>query len=241
MEPTLTEILRRGANEVWNLELTDQQLAQFARYAEILVDWNATRFNLTRLITPRDIAVKHFLDSLAPLTVFRLPYGADVLDVGTGAGLPGVAWKIFRPDIRLTLLDSTAKKLAFCRAVADTLQLEKLNAIHGRAEDLGRDPNHAGMYDVVTARAVAPLATLLPWIVPFMSQQGCYVALKGATAADEIADARPVAVRLGVASGVPVAIELPEAGEPTVRQIIIGHRRGRLKSERLFAVNSPSE
>ena len=96
----LRSILRRGANETWFLALTDAQMDQFVRYAELLVEWNATRMNLTRLVSPRDIAVKHFLDSLALLTVLTPPQGARVIDVGTGAGLPGLALKIVRPDLR---------------------------------------------------------------------------------------------------------------------------------------------
>ena len=115
----IISILRRGANETWGLALSDTQLDQFGRYAEMLVDWNATRMNLTRLVSPQDIAVKHFLDSLALLTVLTPAQGARVIDVGTGAGLPGLALKIARPDLRVTLLDSTAKKLSFCTAVAE--------------------------------------------------------------------------------------------------------------------------
>ena len=114
MQDSLIEILRRGASE-WGLRLSEEQLTQFARYADLLTEWNATRMNLTRLTAPRDVAVKHFLDSLALLTVLTPPPGARLLDVGTGAGLPGLALKIARPDLCVTLLDGTAKKLSFCR------------------------------------------------------------------------------------------------------------------------------
>lgn len=224
MEPSLTEILSHGANDVWHLGLTDQQLAQFARYADILVEWNATRFNLTRLTSPRDIAVKHFLDSLAPLTFVSIPRGAAVLDVGTGAGLPGLAWKILRPDIKLTLLDSTAKKLAFCRAAADDLHLDDVETVHARAEDVGRSAEHGGAYDIVVARAVAPLPILLPWLVSFLRPMGIFVALKGVAISDELAAVRLAAQRMGVIIDRPAAVELPGADAPTVRQILIGRR-----------------
>ncbi|MDQ2798414.1 MAG: 16S rRNA (guanine(527)-N(7))-methyltransferase RsmG [Armatimonadota bacterium] len=225
MEETLTEIVRRGANGVWELGLTDAQLTQFARYADMLVEWNATRMNLTRLTSPRDIAVKHFLDSLALLTIISPKQGARILDVGTGAGLPGLALKIVRPDLRLTLLDSTAKKLSFCRAVADDLGLAGVEIVHARAEQAAKQGNLTGQFDLVTARAVAPLDRLLPWLAPFVAPGGLAVALKGLGVAEELELARPIARALGLTLRPLVAVPLPEAEEPTVRQIVIASRK----------------
>jgi len=221
---TVTQILQRGANDAWNLELSDTQIGQFVRYAEMLVEWNATRTNLTRLVSPRDIAVKHFLDSLALLTVSRPPPDARVLDVGTGAGLPGLALKIARPDLHVTLLDGTAKKLQFCRAVADDLGLDAVETVHARAEDAAKRPGLAGRFDWVTARAVAPLDKLLPWLVPFAASNGLLLSLKGIAALTELAAARPVAKRLGLTLDT-VSVPLPEAGEETVRQIVFAKRK----------------
>ena len=228
MEETLTEIVRRGANDAWELELSDKQLGQFARFADLLTEWNATRMNLTRLTSPRDIAVKHFLDSLALLTVVALPQGARLLDVGTGAGLPGLALKIARPDLAVMLLDGTAKKLLFCRAVADALGLDGVQTIHARAEEAAKRSELAGQFEIVTARAVAPLARLLPWLAPFAAPGGQIVALKGAGVAEEIIAARPAARRLGLTVGPPIAVTLPEAEEPTVRQIVIARKKEHL-------------
>ena len=221
----LASILRRGANETWHLALTDAQIGQFVRYGELLVEWNATRMNLTRLTTPRDIAVKHFLDSLALLTVWTPPVGARVIDVGTGAGLPGLALKIARPDLRVTLLDSTAKKLTFCRAVADDLGLDAVDTVHARAEDAGKRPELARQFDLVVARAVAPLEALLLWLAPFLAPNGLIAALKGASVAGELEAARPVARRLGLHLENPIAIALPEADEAIMRQIVLSQRR----------------
>lgn len=220
----LRDILERGANDTWPLKLSDTQLLQFVRYAEILVEWNATRMNLTRLVSPRDIAVKHFLDSLALLTILTPAINSRVIDVGTGAGLPGLALKIARPDLRVTLLDSTAKKLGFCRAVADDLGLSTVETVHARAENAAKFPKLAGQFDLVVARAVAPLETLLPWLAPFVAPGGQIAALKGALVADEIAAARPIARRLGLSLSAPVAVALPEADEDTVRQIVLAAR-----------------
>lgn len=225
MEAALTDILRRGANEAWKLGLTEAQLGQFARYAELLVEWNATRLNLTRLTSPPDIAVKHFLDSLALVTVVSLPPNSSVIDVGTGAGLPGLALKIARPDLRLTLLDSTAKKLAFCRAVADELGLADVQTLHARAEDAGRAPRHKGAYDTAVARAVAPLTQLLPWLAPFVRPDGLLVALKGANVKDELPAAHAVLRRLALTLRPPVTVWLPEADEPLARKLVLCDKR----------------
>ena len=224
MEELIAEILRRGANEIWGLNLSETQIVQFGRYAEMLVEWNATRMNLTRLVSPRDIAVKHFLDSLALLTVLNPPPGARVLDVGTGAGLPGLALKIARPDLSVTLLDSTAKKLTFCRAVADDLGLTSVETVHARAEEAARRPELAGRFDLVVARAVAPLATLLPWLAPFAASKGQIAALKGVSVAGEMDAARPVARRLGLTLELPLSVPLPEAEETIIRLIILARR-----------------
>ena len=220
----MSDIVRRGANDAWGLGLSETQLAQFTRYAELLVEWNATRMNLTRLTSPRDIGVKHFLDSLALLTVISLPENSRLIDVGTGPGLPGLALKIAQPDLRVTLLDSTAKKLLFCRAVADDLGLTEVETIHARAEDAAKMPALAGQFDCAVARAVAPLDRLLPWLAPFLRPGGQAVALKGAGVAEEMSAAHPVAKRLGLALEAPVSVSLPEAAEPTKRQIVVTRR-----------------
>ncbi len=219
----ITEILQHGANDAWHLGLTETQLHQFVRYAELLAEWNATRMNLTRRLSPPDIAVKHFLDSLALLTVQTPPINARVLDVGTGAGLPGLALKIARPDLRVTLLDGTAKKLTFCRAVADDLGLENVEILHARAEDAAKFPKIAGQFDWVTARAVASLEKLLPWLAPFAAPAGLLLSLKGMAADSELAAARPAAKRLGLTLRI-VSVPLPEADEALVRQIVVAWR-----------------
>lgn len=221
----LRAILEHGANETWHLGLTETQLDQFVRYGEMLVEWNATRMNLTRLVSPRDIAVKHFLDSLALLTVQTPATNARVLDVGTGAGLPGLALKIAHPDLRVTLMDGTAKKLAFCRAVADDLGLDNVNIVHARAEDAAKFPKLAGQFDWVVARAVAPLETLLPWLAPFASPNGQIAALKGVAADSERTAARAVIKRLSLTLDY-YGVRLPETSEDIVRQIVVARRKG---------------
>ncbi len=170
------------------------------------------------------------MDSLALLTVVSLPPRARLLDVGTGAGLPGLALKIARPDLSVTLLESTAKKLLFCRAVADDLGLAGVETVHARAEDAAKRPDLAGQFDFVTARAVAPLERLLPWLAPFAAPDGLIIALKGVGVTEEMTHASSVARRLGLRLEPPVPVPLPGALEPTVRQIVLvrkAARRGR--------------
>ena len=217
---TVTDIVKRGAAG-WGMALSDSQLNAFAHYAELLTEWNATRFNLTRLTSPEDIAVKHFLDSLSLLTVVDIAEGAKLIDVGTGAGLPGLALALARPDMHVTLLDSTAKKLLFCRAVADALHLD-VETVPARAEDAARLPAHAAQYDVAVARAVAPLDRLLPYLAPFVRPGGQLVMLKGPNVDEELGAARPVARRLGVTLLPPVTVSLPDAGEPLTRRLVVG-------------------
>ncbi len=182
------EILQAALSE-WQIALTPEQSAQFRAYADLLVDWNANRMNLTRLTSPHDIAISHFLDSLAITQICRIPHNARLIDVGTGAGFPGLAIKILRPDIKLTLLEATQKKLTFCQEVATQLGLQNTNFVHGRAEETGESRSFRGMFDVVTARAVAPMEKLVQWTEPFVSEAGCIVAWKGPSAEDEMAAA----------------------------------------------------
>lgn len=170
------EHLRTGAAEM-QISLTDAQLAQFDRYAALLTAWNE-KMNLTGITDPEGIVTRHFLDSLSVLTAAPLPVGASLIDVGTGAGFPGIPLKIARPDLRLTLLDSLNKRLTFLRAVTDALGISA-ETVHMRAEDGGRNPAMRGRYDVVTARAVAALPVLAEYCLPFAKKGGLFIAMKG--------------------------------------------------------------
>jgi 16S rRNA (guanine(527)-N(7))-methyltransferase RsmG len=179
----------------YGIPLTPEQLRQFALYAELLLDWN-TRMNLTAITKPEEIAVKHFLDSLLLLKYTEIPENESVIDVGTGAGFPGLPLKIVRPDLRLTLLDSSAKRVTFLREAAKALGLEA-GAIHGRAEELGQKPGHRERYGLVTARAVAALPILCEYCLPFTSVGGVFVALKGPGIHAEAEDAKAALAKLG--------------------------------------------
>jgi 16S rRNA (guanine527-N7)-methyltransferase len=220
----LTSLLEQGANTEWDLNLDDRQLAQFTEYAELMIEWNATRMNLTRLISPQDIVIKHFLDSLALLKLAEITEGASLLDLGTGAGLPGIALKIARPDLHLVLMDGTAKKLTFCRAVCDRLSLSSVEFVHARAEDAERQPTLLRHFDYVVARAVAPLERLLPWCEPFVRPGGFIVAYKGASGAAEMSAARPIARRLGLTLLPIKETSLPISPDTLVRTFLLARK-----------------
>ncbi len=167
-----------------NLALTDRVIAQFEDYAAFLIEWNE-KMNLTAITEPRQIAIKHFLDSLLLFSAYEVPQAAKVIDVGTGAGFPGVPLKIARSDIALTLLDSLQKRLCFLHALTSQLGLE-VDLVHSRAEDAAKKDLLREKFDVAVSRAVAPLNVLLEYCLPFVKVGGVFVALKGSRAQEEI-------------------------------------------------------
>ncbi len=182
----IREIVERDA-AAWKLTLTAPMLDQLEEYASILLDWN-TRMNLTAIKEPEGVAVRHFADSLTLLAAVDLPRSASVIDVGTGAGFPGMVLKIVRPDLKLTLLDSLNKRLIFLDALKTGLGLDA-DLVHLRAEDGGRRPQLRDQFDLVTARAVAPLNVLCEWCLPYGKPGGRFAAMKGPEAGEEAAGA----------------------------------------------------
>ncbi len=160
------------------LDLTKEKYEKLSVYGEFLVDYNKN-VNLTAITEPEEIWKKHFLDSIYPLTLFDIPKNASVIDVGTGAGFPGVPMAIYRDDIALTMLDSLQKRLVFLEQLAEKTGLENWQCVHGRAEDAGHEDNLRECYDVATARAVAALPVLCEYCLPFVKVGGVFLALKG--------------------------------------------------------------
>lgn len=155
----------------------------FALYCGLLQEWNQ-KMNLTAITDDRGVAVKHFVDSLLPLTLWEVPAGARLIDVGTGAGFPSVPMKLVRGDLELTLLDSLQKRLNFLQALCDALEI-KATLVHARAEDAGRTAAHRGQYDVATSRAVARLELLAEYCLPLLRTGGVLLALKGSSGLEE--------------------------------------------------------
>ncbi len=179
-----------------NLALSDQQLAQFLLYQQELLDWN-TRFNLTAIKDPEEVQIKHFLDSLSLLAVYDGPQ-TRLLDIGSGAGFPGLALKIARPEWDVTLLEATGKKVTFLRHIIETLQLEGIVAVQGRAEELAHQEAYRAKFDLVTARAVASLSALLEYSAPYCRVGGSIVLPKKGDLVDELARGKRAANQVGV-------------------------------------------
>ncbi len=186
----------RAAAEAASLSLSEEQILKFTRYDALLVDWNE-RMNLTAITEPRDVAVKHMVDSLTAYDKALFSGAPTVIDVGTGAGFPGVPLKIFDPSIRLTLMDSLAKRLAFLEAVVEDLGLTGVTCVHARAEDAAHEPQRRERYDIAVSRAVARLPVLLEYTLPFVKKGGHLIALKGRTAEEEATDAKRALKLLG--------------------------------------------
>ena len=163
---------------ITGLRFNRTQAAALARYEKELMEWNS-RFNLTAIRTPEEIRVKHFLDSLTCALAMRELNAEKLVDVGTGAGFPGLVLKLAYPALRLTLVESVGKKMDFCRHVAQILGLEAVQFVTDRAEALGQQRAHREQYDWAVARAVAPLPVLLEYLLPLVRRGGAMLAMKG--------------------------------------------------------------
>lgn len=181
------KFLQECANQI-GIDLTDKQLAQFQTYYEMLVETNKV-MNLTAITQKDEVIIKHFLDSIAVIAYMDLNH-KKVLDVGTGAGFPGIPIKIVCPDAEVVLLDSLNKRVNFLNEVTTALELDGITAIHGRAEDMAREKAHRGQYDVVVSRAVANLATLSEYDIPFLKISGCFISYKSGNIDDEVKDSK---------------------------------------------------
>ncbi len=185
--------LRNYLSEL-NIELDEKQIIKFYRYMELLLEWNE-KINLTAIIDPKEIILKHFADSL---TISKhIKKNAKVIDVGTGAGFPGIPLKIYREDIEVTLLDSLNKRISFLNEVIEKLELAKIDAVHGRAEEVAHNRLYRENFDVATSRAVANMATLSEYLIPFSKVSGNIVAMKGPDTEKEIEMAKKAINILG--------------------------------------------
>lgn len=168
----------KKAAEAYGVELSPLQLEQFTVYYDLLIEWNQ-KMNLTAITAPDEAAVKHMIDSLTCYDNGRFFSGMALIDVGTGAGFPGLPLKIFDPTIKLTLLDSLNKRINFLQAVVDELELKDVTLIHARAEEGARQKPLREKFDAAVSRAVAQLPVLLEYTLPFVKKGGFFVALKG--------------------------------------------------------------
>lgn len=175
------------------MEVSEEQIEKFIKYAKLLVEWNE-KMNLTAITDPIEIAEKHFLDSAMCL---KCGINGKVIDVGTGAGFPGIVLKILNPEIELCLLDSLQKRITFLQEVCKELKLDNVTFVHARAEDGGRDKALREKFDFAVARAVANLSTLSEYCLPFVKVDGSFIAMKGPKANEEIETGKSAVTKLG--------------------------------------------
>lgn len=173
-----------------NIEISDDQINCFEKYYELLIEKNKV-MNLTAITDKEDVIVKHFIDSIA-LIPYLLDKGINInnklkiIDIGTGAGFPGLPLKIMMPDVKFTLLDSLNKRVSFLNEVIDELKLKDIEALHGRAEDYASDNKYREKYDICVSRAVANLSTLSEYCIPFVKEDGYFISYKAGESEEEI-------------------------------------------------------
>ena len=166
--------------------LDDKKIKKLNLYGNLLIEWNE-KINLTAITEPEDVLIKHFYDCILFFKHNEVPVGATLIDVGTGAGFPGLVLKIVREDLKVTLLDSLNKRITFLKDVIEKCDLSNIEAIHSRAEEGGKNPLCREKYDIACARAVANMPVLMEYCTPFVKVGGRFIAMKGPSANDEVA------------------------------------------------------
>jgi 16S rRNA (guanine527-N7)-methyltransferase len=182
--------------EKLNIKLSDGQVEQFINYYEILIERNRV-MNLTAITEPVEVIEKHFLDSLSLVKAVDLSAPLKVIDVGTGAGFPGIPLIISYPQLQITLLDSLNKRITFLNDVIKLLNLQNIATIHGRSEELGKNEDHRECYDLCVSRAVANLSVLSEYCIPFVKNGGSFVSYKAGNSEDEVKNAKNAVDKLG--------------------------------------------
>ena len=190
------EKLVHDAQALFDVHLTRRQVLALTTYEKELLEWNQ-KFNLTAIRDVESIRVKHFLDSFSCVLAWKETPPNRLIDVGTGAGLPGLALKILYPNMKLTLVESVGKKAMFCQHIVSVLGLEHVNVIQARAEDLGQNPQHREKYDWAVARAVANLNVLSEYLLPLVERHGTMLAQKGESGPAEAQSAEQAIKILG--------------------------------------------
>ena len=197
------------------IEIDDYKAKQFFEYMNLVVEWN-NNINLTSITEPNDVILKHFIDSL---TIYKYVKESKVIDVGTGAGFPGIPIKIADKDVNITLLDSLNKRINFLNEVIGKLELDNITAIHGRVEEVARNKEYRECFDVAVSRAVAPLNVLLEYMIPLVKVGGKCICMKGSNRDEEIEASKNALKRLNAEIESIESFELP--GTDMKRNIII--------------------
>lgn len=209
----ISEILEKWCAEN-NITISDTQKQKFETYAKLLSEWNE-KINLTAITEDTEVAVKHFIDSITLLKYADIKENASVIDIGTGAGFPGIPLKIMRDDINLTLLDSLNKRLVFLDEVCNTIDI-KAQTVHSRAEEGGQNPKFREKYDVAVSRAVANLPALCEYCMPYVKVGGVFVSMKGSDGENELESAKNAIAILGGKTESCETLTLPDGSTRTI-------------------------
>ena len=202
------EKLIHDAQVLFNVHITGRQVMSLITYEKELLEWNQ-KFNLTAIRDVESIRVKHFLDSFSCVLAWQGTPPRNLIDVGTGAGFPGLALKILYPNMKLTLVESVGKKAMFCQHIVSVLGLEHVNVVQARAEDLGQNPQHREKYDWAVARAVANLSVLSEYLLPLVERHGTMLAQKGESGPAEAQSAEKAIHILGGKLKQLISVNLP--------------------------------
>ena len=204
--------LIEDAQSLFDLHLTQQQITALMRYETELIEWNQ-KFNLTAIRDVESIRTKHFLDSFSCELAWKGSPPNHLIDVGTGAGFPGIPLKLIHPYMKLTLVESVRKKAVFCQHIVDVLGMDDVNIIHARAEDLGQDVKHREKYDWSVARAVSNLNVLSEYLLPLIEIGGSMLAQKGENAPAEAQSAQGAMKVLGGKLRQLIPVNLPDVAD----------------------------
>jgi len=213
----IREILIDGCRE-YGIELDEKKVEQFILYMEMLKEWNQ-KINLTAITEDEEIVKKHFLDSVSILQSGVIKDGMSIIDVGTGAGFPGIPLKIVKPDLKVLLLDSLNKRIVYLDDVIKSLKLDGIETIHARAEELSRKKEYREKFDIACARAVANLNKLSEYCIPYVKIGGYFISMKGPSVNDEIEGAKNAIGTLGGNLEKVIDINLP--GEAMEHKLVI--------------------
>lgn len=217
MEKSFNEILEESF-KIYGIELSEKQEEQFFSYKSLLKEWNE-KMNLTAITDDAEIALRHFADSVSLLKDIELKDGDKVIDVGTGAGFPGVPVKIVRPGIDLCLMDSLNKRITFLENLVSALGMDGVSLVHARAEDAGRSEEYREKFDFCISRAVAPLSILCEYCLPFVKEGGYFISLKGPDVFNEAENAKAAFDALG--GKIEEIKKVPVFGDASTRYIVI--------------------
>lgn len=233
------EFLVKLFNEI-NISLSEKQVEQFIIYYEMLVEKNKV-MNLTAITEYEDVVVKHFVDSVLLNQIIDLNEVKSVIDVGTGAGFPGIPLKIVFPHLKITLLDSLNKRINFLKEVVDRLKLENVECIHGRAEDFGHNEDYRENFDLCVSRAVANLSTLSEYCVPFIKVNGMFISYKSANLDEELNNSENAIKILGCSISDNKSVILPGTSDNTVRKFIVIKKGNKLSKKYPRKAGLPSK